>query len=266
MPQTPEDETFEQAEKLRDLGDPMVENADKLVRLDPKQPVWVDRENKQVVLMGEVCTAGYPLEFFATYPNRSYEAVVSVNVKPSIAHAGLLAVGAKPGRPVQFQPEFVPPSGTEIAIEIRWKDADGKAQSADAKQWVRNIRTRKALETNWVFAGSMFIKDEDGKLHYQAESGELICVLNLSTAMLDLPMHRVGAGGASVRGICGAPSARGNGDHAAAQADSRRQACGEGRQTGRRGEIGYGRYTSFRCATRNTSTISRSSWISYTTR
>ena len=28
------------------------------------------------------------------------------------------------------EPEVIPPAGTEIAIELRWKDAKGKTQSA----------------------------------------------------------------------------------------------------------------------------------------
>ena len=119
---------------------------------------------------------------------------MSVNVKPSIVHAGLLAIGAKPGHPAQFQPRFIPPTGTEIAIEVRWKDAGGKVQSAPAQDWIRNVKTKKALDTNWVFAGSMFVTDETtGKEYYQADSGELICVLSLPTAMLDLPIRSYGA-------------------------------------------------------------------------
>lgn len=182
------------AEKPRDLGAPLVDQPDKLVRLDPEQPVWIDKEKGQIVLLGEVCRAGYPLEFFATYSNRSYEAVMSVNVKPSMVHAALLTVGAEPGHPAQFQPEFVAPTGTEVAIEVRWKDEKGKTQSSPAQQWIRNIKTKKALDSNWVFAGSMFVKDETtGKEYYQADSGELICVLSLSTAMLDLPIRGYGA-------------------------------------------------------------------------
>ncbi len=176
------------------LGQPLVAHPENLVRLDPKQPIWVDRKDKQVVLLGQVCTAGYPLEFFATYSNRSYEAVLSINAKPSIVHAGLLAVGATPGHPVRFQPKFVPPSGTAVAIEVRWKDSHGKVQSAPAQQWIRNIQTKKALESNWVFAGSILTHDE--KTHqplYLADSGELICVLNLPTAMLDLPIRSYAA-------------------------------------------------------------------------
>src|SRR5690606_12558954 len=41
----------------------------------------------------------------------------------------------------------------------------------------------------FVFAGSMFWEDPDtGKKHYQAESGDLICVSNFSTATLDVPL------------------------------------------------------------------------------
>jgi hypothetical protein len=188
------EEVEEIAEKPRDLGPPLVDHPGNLKRLDPEQRVWIDLVAKQVVLQGEVCKAGYPLEFFATYSNRSYEAVLAVNVKPSIVHAGLLAIGATPGHPARFQPEFVPPEGAEVAIQCRWKDAKGKLQSAPAQHWIRNIKTRKELESNWIFGGSMFVTDDaTGKKYYQADSGELICVLSLPTAMLDLPMRGYGA-------------------------------------------------------------------------
>ena len=97
------------ATKPRDLGPPLVDSIDDLTQLQSKQPVWIDKKDKQVVLQGEVCAADHPLEFFATYPNRSYEAVLSVNVLPWIVHTALLAVGAKEGHPVQYStPSFLP--------------------------------------------------------------------------------------------------------------------------------------------------------------
>lgn len=196
--ETPEVTLTEQMEnvqeKPRDLGPPLVDDPNSLIRLSRDEPIWIDRQKKQVVLQGEVCRAGYPLEFFATYSNRAYESVVSVNVKPSTAHAALLAVGAKPGHPARFQPEFVPPTGTEVAIDVRWKDDKGKLQTVPAQYWIRNIKTGKQLDSNWVFAGSGFIRDEaTGKEYYQADSGELICVLSLPNAMLDLPLRSYGA-------------------------------------------------------------------------
>jgi hypothetical protein len=182
------------AKKPRDLGPPLVDNINDLQQLYPKTPVWFDKKNKCVVLQGETCSVGYPLEFFASYMTKAYESVVAVNVKASIVHTGLLMAHAKSGHPARFDPKFSPPSGTEIAIEVRWKDADGKRRSTDARQWVRNIKTRKALDTNWVFAGSKFITREDtGEEFYAADAGELICVLSSPTAMLDLPMFGYGA-------------------------------------------------------------------------
>src|SRR5690606_33238231 len=46
----------------------------------------------------------------------------------------------------------------------------------------------------WVFAGSGFWLDEEtGKQHYQAESGDVICVSNFSSAMLDVPAESTNA-------------------------------------------------------------------------
>jgi hypothetical protein len=197
-PESPEKdlahELEEVNEKPRDLGPPLVENAESLKRLHPEQPIWIDRPNRRVVLQGEVCSAGYPLEFFATYSSKAYESVLSVNVTPSIVHAALLALGAVPGHPARFQPDFRPPTGTEIAIELRWKDEQGNVQSAPAQHWIRNTKTKQELDRNWVFAGSLFVTDETtGKRFYQADAGDFICVLSLSTAMLDLPMRGYGA-------------------------------------------------------------------------
>ncbi|MCE5266291.1 MAG: DUF4019 domain-containing protein [Planctomycetaceae bacterium] len=188
------DEIEEMAEKPPELGLPLVDNLDNLIRLSGEQPIWIDKQERHVVLLGRVCKAGYPLEFFATYANRAYESVVEVNVKPCIIHTALLSVGAIPGHPARFQPEFLPPTGTEIAIQVRWKDQQGKVQSARAQDWVRDIKTKKALDVNWVFGGSIAEKDENGQIvSYHADGGDMICVLSLPTAMLDLPRRGYGA-------------------------------------------------------------------------
>ena len=125
--------------------------------------------------------------------------MLAVNVKAEIIHTCLVRVGAEPGHPARFDsnfspPKFSPPTGTEIVIEVRWKDAGGKLQSANAQQWVRNIKTKKALDTNWVFAGSVFVNDQETKKeYYAADAGDLICVLSSPYAMLDLPMFGYGA-------------------------------------------------------------------------
>jgi len=177
-------------EKETDLGEPLVDDPQQLQRLDPVQPVWVDRAKKCVVVQGRICQNNAPLEMFACLQGtKEHEAIVAVPAKAFIIHAGLLAVGAKPGRPVQFIPEYVPAGGTEIEVIVRWKNEQGEVQTVRAQEWIRDVRTGKALEHPWVFGGSGFWRDpETGEQRYQAEGGDFICVANFSTAMLDLPI------------------------------------------------------------------------------
>jgi hypothetical protein len=48
----------------------------------------------------------------------------------------------------------------------------------------------KDLDIDWVFAGSRLVDVpfEQGKKHYLANDGDVICVSNFETAMLDLPI------------------------------------------------------------------------------
>jgi hypothetical protein len=171
------------------LGPPLVENVDGLKPLDPKKPVWIDMENKRIVLVGKVCQREVPLELFACLRHtKEHEAITVFDVKALSVHAGLLAVGAEVGNPVQFNPEYVPARGTEIEVTVRWKDADGKVQTARAQDWIQNTETEKAMTENWVFAGSGFWV-EGGQKTYQAEGGDFICVANFATAMLDIPVE-----------------------------------------------------------------------------
>jgi hypothetical protein len=46
------------------------------------------------------------------------------------------------------------------------------------------------MNADWVFAGSLFVKDEtEGKRVYLAESGDVICVANFPSAMIDVAMR-----------------------------------------------------------------------------
>jgi len=190
-PKTEEELEREREGESPDLGPPLVDNAKELTRLHPDFPVWVDRKNKRVVVLGAVCSRECPLELFACLrTSKDYESVVSVRGRASFVHAGLLAVGAESGSPVQFRPTYVPARGTEIEVTVVWKDANGKVQTARAQDWVREVKTKKAISHPWVFGGSGIRKDpETGEKAYYADlTGDLICVSNFASAMLDLPI------------------------------------------------------------------------------
>jgi hypothetical protein len=170
---------------------PLSKDPPGMKRLSPEYDVWIDPQKKRVVMDGTVCLRQGNLEMFACLKGtKEHESVVFVDTKAFIVHAGLLAVGAKPGSPARFQPEYHPATGTPIDITLVWTDEKGKVQRERAQQWVRDARTQKALESTWVFAGSGFWTDETtGQKSYLAEGGDFICVSNFPGAMLDLPVE-----------------------------------------------------------------------------
>ncbi len=163
---------------------------DGLIRLSPKDACWVDPKRKQVIIDGEVCLREGYLEMFACIKGtKEHESVVALNSPAYVIHAGLLAVGAKVGHPVMFRPSYQPAAGTEIEVFVQWRDEDGKPKQSRAQEWVRQVESQQAMPHAWVFAGSSFWTDpQTGRRYYRAEGGEVICVSNFPTAMLDLPI------------------------------------------------------------------------------
>ncbi|QDS99035.1 YdjY domain-containing protein [Adhaeretor mobilis] len=186
------------------------------IRLTPPTAadrIWIDKAKQQLIVDGYVTLQEGYLEMFACpVGTKEHESVVAVESRAFIIHTGLLALGAKPGNTAIFMPQlrpvlaydfffsdlvtrfttpdFFPPTGTEIEVSVQWRDQQGQWQHARAQDWVLDGTTEKPMTQPWVFAGSGFWLDErTGKEHYLAESGDLICVSNFSTAMLDIPIE-----------------------------------------------------------------------------
>lgn len=162
-----------------------------LRRLSPTEEVWIDRDRKEVVVGGVVSLDGGPIEVFACpEKTKEHEAVVAVRSSARLIHAALLAIGLEPGSPVKFSPAYAAARGPVVAVRMRWTDESGAVQEARAQDWVRDASTGAALAADWVFAGSGWWHDpRDGAAAYLADGGELVCVSNFSTAMLDLPIE-----------------------------------------------------------------------------
>lgn len=163
-----------------------------MTRLRRESRIWADRKNHRVVVDGYIAMNAGQLEMFACpVGTKEHESIVAVFSLAQHVHAALLAVGAKVGKPVQWDPEYKPPTGSEIQVFVLWKDKDGNKQQANARDWIHSLGTKdETLQTNFVFAGSEMWKDPDtGEERYQAESGDLICVSNFATATLDVPLN-----------------------------------------------------------------------------
>ena len=156
-----------------------------------KHRLWVDLKKRRVVVDGTVCLREGQLEMFACPKGtKEHEAIVAVDCPAQFLHAALLSVGAQSGNTVTYEPEYKAASGTTIDIYLLWKSDDGKKHQTRAQNWVRYLKTGKAMPYDWVFAGSGFYTEEStGKRHYMADAGDMICVSNFNTAMLDLPIQ-----------------------------------------------------------------------------
>ena len=162
-----------------------------MIRLLPDKDAWIDKPNRRVVMDGTVCLREGQLEMFAcTVGTKEHESIVSVDVEAYAIHAALQAVGAQPGRPVQFQPEYQAATGPIVDITCIWTDADGQVHRARAQNWVRDGKSKQPMKEDWVFGGSGFWEDEETReRHYLAEGGYLICLSNFGAAMLDVPVE-----------------------------------------------------------------------------
>lgn len=61
------------------------------------------------------------------------------------------------------------------------------------------ISQPRPMKANWVFVGSSFYEDEQtGERYYRAESGDVICVANFASAMLDVSMESSSQGSSSL--------------------------------------------------------------------
>ena len=151
--------------------------------------VSFDVKKRQVRVEAEMLEVDAPLEFFCVMNNTSeHESVVRTAAKPSHIHTALLAVGLKPGHPVEWSEslkKFLPPAGPPLHVSIEFADKNGKAVSLPAYRCMRDVKTKKEMKAmNWVYAGSRVM--EDGSFAADV-TGYVISVVNFDLTLIDIP-------------------------------------------------------------------------------
>lgn len=194
-----------------------------LVRFAPTGGLWIDRGRGEVIVSAKVALTEGPIELFACpSKTKEYESLLVIDPlearldPPTIAamadllgadasafehrvgarlgpseliHLTLVLIGLEPGRPVAFVPDYRAATGSAVRVRVRHRAADGTVETVDARDWIRDIRTGGSMDSGWVFAGSTISRDPTtGMDRYEADAGDLICVSNFQTALLDLPV------------------------------------------------------------------------------
>src|SRR5215471_14628401 len=113
------------------------------IPLNTQGTVLLDKKNKRLLLKTRVVQQNRSLELFCCLKgSKEHESILTLDAKAYVIHTGLLALGAKPGTPVRYDPEYHPPTGQKIDIFVNWTDADGESRRAPARSWVRQALNR----------------------------------------------------------------------------------------------------------------------------
>jgi hypothetical protein len=164
----------------------------KKVKVGTNVSLEIQGERRRVLVEAYVCLRQGQLEQFLTRKRtKEHEAILAADVDARDIHTALLLAGAEAGKPVQFQPKYQPASGSVIKIQLQYED-QGKRVEIPAGRWMRDSQRKKEFNQDWVFAGSVMIPDPFDaakKPFYAANDGDVICVSNFDSAMLDLPIE-----------------------------------------------------------------------------
>jgi hypothetical protein len=128
---------------------------------------------------------------------KEHESILRTSLDAKLLHAGLVAIGAKPGHTVQFidlktmEEKYTPATGEKIKVTVNY-NLQGKPFLHEAQDWIKDTKTKKPMKHGWVFAGSRFAKfpdNPDAPEYYCANNGEIIAISNYVDSMLDLPIR-----------------------------------------------------------------------------
>jgi len=149
---------------------------------------------RRIEAPGRVCLREGILEYLLVLPDsgKEYESLIVLECKASSLHAGLLALGARPGpAPAEWREakEAEPARpGDRVRIRVRLGDEGG---GAPVETWLKDRATGKTSEPlEWVFTGSALAEAPDGSRVYMADEEGLVaalwlqerCVLNVAKA------------------------------------------------------------------------------------
>lgn len=161
--------------KPREQKETAVEETEqKLIPLNQQKTVLLDKDEGKLVLETEVVFRDGLLEMLVCLKQtKEHESILSIDAQARTVHAGLLALGAKPGSPVKWEPEFQPPTGQEIEITLMWQDEKGKWNRSPAQRWLRSV-TRKYFITELKKLPEGFQLPEESELRYDTKHHELL--------------------------------------------------------------------------------------------
>jgi len=156
-----------------------------------KQHIRLDKDKKTIEIDGRICLDEGPLELFACAEGgKEYESLVSIKGDPWQLHLSLLLLGLKPGGGPEYQGDPTKPFGDTLTIEVQWEQ-DGKTVRKRAEDLIYDAKRKDTMpHVEWVFVGSKFEKNEEGKNYYVANRDRsIVTVFHDPYTVIDNPLE-----------------------------------------------------------------------------
>lgn len=182
---------------------PKLDPKNTVTALNPEKTIFAELSGaegkKKVVRVGlvcEVCLREGALEvFLCKKGTKEHESIVRIDADAKFIHLALKTAGAEPGTPTRFldpkteEPKWQAATGSRVNVLVHYT-MGGKNHTHPAQDWIWDIKKKTAIPHNWVFAGSIIIKDpENGREFYGANSGDIISISNFPYSLLELPVE-----------------------------------------------------------------------------
>jgi hypothetical protein len=146
--------------------------------------VWIDWQNRAVLVQTRVVLRRGPLEFLACWPGKEHESILRFEAAAEHVYMALGLLGIQPGQPPAWDDalnDYGPPTGDLVELSCTWQQ-DGQSHAADACTWLKELDyARPPIPRPWVFAGS--IRLPDGTLA-AGHSGAGIAVVDFPDSLL----------------------------------------------------------------------------------
>ena len=116
-------------------------------RLSEKEEIWIDNQEKMVIVSGRICLTKGLLEMFACPQGmKEHESIVSTYSMAMYIHQALLLIGANPGRTVQWEPEYKSAEGPKIQVECWYYNEKKELIKQNAKEMVKLVSDGSPLK------------------------------------------------------------------------------------------------------------------------
>jgi hypothetical protein len=182
---------------------PKLDPKNTVTALNPEKTIFAElagaegkKKSVRVGLVCEVCLREGALEvFMCKKGTKEHESIVRIDADAKFIHLALKLAGGEPGTPTQFidpkteEPKWKAATGSKVNVLVHYS-RDGKTFTHPAQEWIWDHKKKAAIPHDWVFAGSIIIKDPDnGREFYGANSGDIISISNFPYSLLEMPVE-----------------------------------------------------------------------------